>query len=206
MEEMILEIINDYGYVGIFFLIMIENLFPPIPSEVILTFGGFVTTRSDLSIIGVITSATLGSVVGAIILYMAGRIFNADRIEKFVSKWHRYLRTSPEDIQRAHAWFRKNEKWTVFYCRFIPLIRSLISWPAGMARMNFILFLWLTTLGSLIWNAVLIIIGAYVGDSWTSIVKFMDVYSNIAYVGLVVLFIAFLYWYIGIYKRKIRKS
>lgn len=206
MEEIILEVLNDYGYFGIFFLIMIENLFPPIPSEVILTFGGFVTTHSSLSIIGVITSATLGSVAGAIILYMVGRIFNADRIEKFVSKWQKYLRISPEDIQRANAWFRKNEKWTVFYCRFIPLIRSLISLPAGMARMNLTPFLLLTTLGSLIWNAVLIIIGAYVGESWTSIVKFMDVYSNIAYVGLVVLFITFIYWYFGIYKRKNQKT
>lgn len=206
MEEIILEILNDYGYVGIFFLITIENLFPPIPSEVILTFGGFVTTHSNLSIIGVITSATLGSVVGAIILYMIGRIFNANRIETFVSKWHRYLRISPKDIQRATAWFRKNQKWAVFYCRFVPLLRSLISLPAGMARMSFTPFLLLTTLGSLIWNAVLIIIGAYVGESWTTIVKFMDVYSNITYVGLVVLFIVFLYWYFSKYRRRDQKS
>lgn len=206
MEEIILEILNDYGYVGIFFLIMIENLFPPIPSEVILTFGGFVTTRSDLSIIGVISASTLGSVVGAIILYGLGRIFNANRIEAFVAKWEKYLRISPKDVQRATAWFRKNEKWTVFYCRFVPLIRSLISLPAGMARMNFTPFLLLTTLGSLIWNAALILVGAYVGESWTSIVKFMDVYSNVAYVGLVVLFLAFLYWYFSKYRRREQKT
>ncbi|OXS60538.1 alkaline phosphatase [Cohnella sp. CIP 111063] len=205
MEEIILEILNDYGYVGIFFLIMIENLFPPIPSEVILTFGGFVTTHSNLSLIGVILSATLGSVVGAIILYSLGRVMNANRIEAFVTKWERYLRISPKDIQRAAAWFSKNEKWTVFYCRFIPLIRSLISLPAGMTRMNFTPFLLLTTLGSLIWNAALILVGAYVGESWTSIVKFMDVYSNIAYVGLVLLFLAFLYWYFSKYRRREQK-
>lgn len=206
MEEIILEILNDYGYIGIFFLIMVENLFPPIPSEVILTFSGFVTTHSDLSVIGVITSATLGSAVGAVILYMLGKFFSAEKIESFVSRWQRYLRISPEDVQRAAAWFRKNEKWTVFYCRFVPLIRSLISLPAGMARMNFAVFLLLTTIGSLIWNAVLIVIGAYVGESWTSIVEFMDVYSNIAYTGLAVLFVGFLYWYFRIYRRKNQKS
>lgn len=202
MEELILEIMNDYGYAGIFFLIAIENLFPPIPSEIILTFGGFITTYSSLSIIGVITFATLGSVVGAIILYLIGRFFDTDKIEAFVAKWHRYLRISPEDIQRATEWFRKNETWTVFFCRFIPLIRSLISLPAGMTRMNFTTFLLLTTLGSLIWNAVLIIIGAYVGESWTSIVKFMNVYSNVVYIALVVLFVGFVYWYFGVYKKR----
>lgn len=202
MEEIILDVMNKFGYIGIFLLIAIENLFPPIPSEVILTFGGFVTTYSNLTILGVITFATLGSVVGAIILYTIGRIFDAHKIKAFVERWQKYLRIAPADIERASEWFQKKGTWTVFFCRFIPLIRSLISIPAGMTRMNMTLFLLLTTIGSLIWNSVLIIIGAYVGESWTTIVHYMDIYSNIVYVAIVVVLVAFVYWYFGIYRKR----
>lgn len=202
MENWITSIMEQFGYIGIFLLIMVENLFPPIPSEVILTFGGFMTTHSNLTILGVVIAATIGSVVGAIVLYGVGFVINVDRIEKIVDRWGHILRLTREDIHKANAWFEKYGVWTVFFCRFIPLIRSLISLPAGMARMNFWVFLALTTVGTFIWNVVLVNIGAAVGDSWETIVGYMDIYSNIVYAVLAVLFIVLMWFFI---KKRFKK-
>ena len=188
MESWITNIMEQFGYMGIFLLIMLENLFPPIPSEVILTFGGFMTTHTSLSIFGVVVTSTIGSVAGAIILYSIGLLIDLNKIEKVVEKWGYILRLSKEDIYKANDWFSKYGVWTVFFCRFIPLIRSLISLPAGMTHMNFGIFLVFTTLGTLIWNVVLVNIGAAVGGSWEKIVGYMDIYSNVVYVALALLF------------------
>ena len=147
---------GQFGYFGVFLLIMIENVFPPIPSEVILTFGGFMTTYSEMTRTGVIIAATAGSVVGAMILYSIGLLLDVSRLEKIIDRWGHLLRLTRKDIHRADAWFDKYGPWTVLFCRLVPLIRSLISIPAGMSNMNFPLFLLLTTVGSLIWNAALV--------------------------------------------------
>lgn len=189
MENWIISVMEQFGYLGIFLLIMVENLFPPIPSEVILTFGGYMTTHTNLTVIGVVITSTVGSVVGAIILYGIGFLIDISRIEKIVEKYGRILRLSKKDVHKTNDWFTKYGVWTVFFCRFIPLIRSLISLPAGMAKMNFGVFLLLTTLGTVIWNAVLVNIGAAVGGSWETIVAYMDVYSNVVYIGLALLVI-----------------
>lgn len=196
MENWIIDIMEQYGYIGILLLIAIENLFPPIPSEVILTFGGFMTSSTNMTITGVVIFSLIGSVLGAIILYFVGRLLDVTRIKRIVERWGRILRLTVDDIDKANNWFDKYGYWTVFFCRFIPLIRSLISIPAGMARMNFPMFLLLTTLGSLIWNFVLINVGAAVGDQWENIVYYMDVYSNIVYAVLAVLLIAFIVWFV----------
>ncbi|OMP68337.1 DedA family protein [Domibacillus epiphyticus] len=191
MENWITETMSTYGYMGIFLLIALENIFPPIPSEVILTFGGFMTTNTAMSVIGVIAVSTIGSVAGAVILYGIGLLVNVNRLEKVVEKWGHILRVSKEDIRRADAWFDKYGVWTVFFCRLIPLIRSLISIPAGMSHMNFWAFLLLTTAGTLIWNTILVNLGAAVGSSWEDIVGYMDIYSNVVYILLVLFFTVF---------------
>ena len=201
MENWITEFMSEFGYFGVFLLIMIENVFPPIPSEVILTFGGFMTTYSEMTRTGVIIAATAGSVVGAMILYSIGLLLDVSRLEKIIDRWGHLLRLTRKDIHRADAWFDKYGPWTVLFCRLVPLIRSLISIPAGMSNMNFPLFLLLTTVGSLIWNAALVSIGAAVGDNWESIVQYMDVYSNIAYVLIGMSGIAAILWYIR-FRRK----
>jgi len=187
MEEWLMQIMNDYGYLGILFLIALENLFPPIPSEVILTFGGFMTTLSALNVPGVVLFATAGSVYGAVILYLIGVQLDLERLEKIVDRYGQVLRITSEDIYKADAWFKKHGPKTVFFCRFIPLIRSIISIPAGMARMPFLQFLLLTALGTFIWNIVLVLLGASVGESWETIVHYLDIYSNVVYGVLVVL-------------------
>lgn len=191
---------EQFGYFGVAFLIMIENLFPPIPSEVILTFGGFMTTTTDLNIPLMIVAATVGAVVGAAILYGLGTLLDVERLDKIVDKYGNILRITHADIHKADSWFDRYGFWTVFFCRFVPLIRSLISLPAGMANMNFGLFLLFTTVGTVIWNTVLIYLGAAVGSQWETIVHYMDIYSNIAYVIIGLVGIAVIIWYIR--KRK----
>ena len=196
MENWIIDIMEQFGYIGILFLIALENVFPPIPSEVILTFGGAMTAKTRMTVVGVVAVSTASSIIGAVILYGLGMLLGKERIEKIVERYGRILRVTKEDVEKADNWFHKYGLWTIFFCRFVPLIRSLISIPAGMARINFVTFLLLTTVGTLIWNVVLVSIGAIVGDSWESIVHYMDYYSNVVYVLLVVLFIAFVIWYI----------
>lgn len=203
MEAWITNIMDEFGYVGIFLLIALENIFPPIPSEVILTFGGFMTTSSDLSVMGVIIVSTLGSVFGAIALYGIGRLLDVERLERIIEKWGHILRLTKKDLHKGNNWFNKYGVWTVFFCRLIPLIRSLISIPAGMSHMNIGLFLLFTTIGTLIWNTILVNVGAAVGASWETIVGYMDVYSNIVYAILAVLIILFVILFI---KKRLAKQ
>jgi membrane protein DedA with SNARE-associated domain len=195
VQNWITEFMEQFGYLGVFLMIALENVFPPIPSEVILTFGGFMTTYTELTVIGVIIAATLGSVVGAVILYWIGYLLNVDKLEKIIDRWGHILRVTKEDIRKADAWFDKYGYWTVLFCRMIPLIRSLISIPAGMSGMKFPMFLVFTTIGTLIWNIILVLVGAAVGESWESIVEFMDVYSNITYALIALGGILFLVWF-----------
>ncbi len=159
------------------------------------------TTTSNMSIFGVIVVSTIGSVVGAIVLYGIGLLLNVDRLEKIVEKWGHILRLTPKDIQKANGWFHKFGVWAVFLGRLVPLVRSLISIPAGMSRMNFGVFLLFTTVGSLIWNSILVSMGAAVGASWSTIVGYMDTYSNVVLLILVVLFVVFTILFIK-YRRK----
>lgn len=202
MEKWIIEFMNEFGYIGVLLLIMFENVFPPIPSEVILTFGGFMTTYSDMTRLGVVIAATIGSVVGAMILYSVGLLLGVERLEKIVDRWGKYLRLNRNDIQRADAWFTKYGPWTVFFCRLIPLIRSLISIPAGMSNMNFPLFLLLTTLGSLIWNGILVSVGVSVGGNWREIVAYLDVFSNVIYVVIGISGVFVIGWYIKLRRKR----
>lgn len=144
--------------IGIFLLMAAENVFPPIPSEIVLTCAGFLTTCSKLTKPQAIISATLGSLLGAVILYGLGRILPVEKLQKFGFK--------REEIESATAWFNKKGKIAVLLCRCVPVVRSLISLPAGAARMPMSSFLPLTALGTLAWDAVLILVGAAAGASW----------------------------------------
>lgn len=195
MQNFLEEVINQFGYAAIVILIAVENIFPPIPSEVILTFGGFMTAATDMTVTGVIIASTAGSVGGAVALYYLGSILGAQRMKRIVVNYGKWLRVTTSDVDKSYGWFNKYGSWTVFFCRFIPLIRSLISIPAGMSKMSMPKFLVLTTLGTFIWNTVLVNLGASVGENWEDIVDVMDVYANIAYAVIAVLGIAFLVWF-----------
>ncbi len=192
MNNFVINIMNKYGYLGILFLITIENIFPPIPSEVILTLGGFMTSKDgiNMSLFGVIMYSTFGSMLGAIILYYVGYIFNKDRLLKIVrSKVGRILCLKESDIVKSDSSFNKNGDLTVLYCRFIPIVRSLISIPAGVNKMKFSIFLLYTFIGSLIWNTVLVSLGKLVGENYMVVAGVFSKYSKIILILLICLIV-----------------
>ena len=189
MNIFIINIMNKYGYVGILFLIAIENIFPPIPSEVILTLGGFMTSQSgvNMSLFGVIVASTLGSLVGAIILYYVGYILNIDRLIKLCdSRIGRVLCLKKEDIEKSYNRFNEKGNLSVLYSRFVPILRSLISVPAGMNKMKFGLFMIYTSIGSLIWNIVLCSLGKLVGSNYMVVANVFSKYSKLILILLIV--------------------
>lgn len=197
MNEWITSLINQFGYLAIAFLIALENIFPPLPSEVILTMSGFMTTSTKLTLSGTILSATLGSLIGALILYAIGRQLTVERLQVLLS--HRLFKTlgfRPDDANKAIRWFQNHGNGGIFYGRCIPVIRSLISIPAGIAKTPLAHFCLLTILGSALWNSVLVCLGALVGKSWTKIVLIFDEYTTIV---IILMFIACAYlayrWY-----------
>jgi len=197
MQSTLIQFINDYGYLGIMLLIFVENIFPPIPSEVVLVFGGFLTTQSDLIVPLVILFATLGATLGAVALYALGRILNRERIKKiFSGKFGQAMHLNPNDVTRAEAWFKRYEYKAVLICRCIPVVRSLISIPAGMSKMKFLPFISLTILGTLIWNTVLVFVGVLAGGAWETSLKYIGWYSTAAIVLLLIAAAVFCYVYL----------
>ncbi len=204
MQTLIIDAIERFGYIGIMLLITLENVFPPIPSEVVLSFAGFMTKHSRLETVPVIIAATVGSVLGAAILYWVGRLLSTERLERLVSgRLGRLLRFEPSDVRKAEGWFVKHGSVAVFFCRFVPIIRSLISIPAGTTKMRFGHFLLLTTAGTAIWNVVLVLLGRMAGHAWTQVAHYVDSYALIA---LVVLAGAFVIGAVIFYKKRARRD
>lgn len=167
MRQVVVDCIGTFGYWGVFLLIAVENIFPPIPSEVILTFAGFCTATTALHVPGVVCAATLGSLAGALVLYGVGRLLQPARLERLLGgPVGRALHMEPEDVKKAAAWFARKGAASVFYCRCVPIVRSLISIPAGMAGMRAMPFFLYTIAGSTIWNMLLVGLGAAAGQSW----------------------------------------
>lgn len=202
MQEWIIKIVEQFGYWGIMLLIAIENVFPPIPSEVILTFGGFMTTYTTMNVWLVSLFATLGSVGGAVILYGLGRLLSKERLVWIVDKWGRVLALKRQDLDNAETWFNRKGNAAIFFCRFIPIIRSLISIPAGMSKMKFGKFLLFTAAGTAIWNIVLVNLGALVGKGWEKIAKYMNTYSTITLIVLVVAAVVLVFWFFKSRKKR----
>lgn len=204
MEQWIIQMMEEFGYFGVAFLIALENIFPPIPSEIILTFGGFMTTYTSLNVWLVILMATIGSVLGGTVLYGIGRILDAEKLERILSgRIGKILRLKPQDVQRAQNWFARKGNITVFFCRFIPIVRSLISIPAGMMKMKIGSFLLLTTMGTAIWNTVLVWLGVFAGASWEKIVNYLGVYSEAA---LIVLIIGAILFAVFFFNHRVKKK
>lgn len=173
MEAIIISTIQKFGYIGIMLLIAIENLFPPIPSELILAFSSFIAPSLNLNLFLIIIFSTLGSLIGAIILYFLGS-----------KLMHRLNATA------SIKFFEEKGIISILLCRFIPILRSLISIPAGIYKVNFYLFLILTTIGSIIWNTVIILIGNILGSKWTNISHILSTYKHLL---LIILFIFIIY-------------
>lgn len=186
MQEVMIYIMNTYGYLGVCFLIAVENLFPPIPSEVILTFGGFMTTYTRLTVPGVVIFSTLGSTIGALILYRVGMALTPEKLENLTKgKLFYVLGFEKEDVEETIGWFEKHGKKAILLGRCIPIIRSLVSVPAGMAEIEIPLFLVYTVIGSTLWNILLVCLGAALGASWETVLVYLDRYSSVIRVLLI---------------------
>ena len=204
MTNIVFDLINQSGYLAISLLIAIENIFPPIPSEVILSFAGFATHHSQMTVPLVIIASTIGAVLGALILYWIGYLLNEERLEKiFNHKLFKILGFKKGDVKKAIRWFDKYRTGAIFYGRCIPVIRSLISIPAGTAKVKLSKFLIYTTLGSLIWNTILVCLGSYMGENWQVIVTIFEEYSLII---AALILIALVYGSVKWYRKKIKTN
>ncbi|MEZ5411403.1 MAG: DedA family protein [Acidimicrobiales bacterium] len=166
MNDSIHDIIDRLGYLGVALLVALENVLPPIPSEAVLPLAGFIAGRGDASLVGMIAAATAGSVVGAWLLYGISALVGPLRLRAFMLRHRRWLRVEARHIDRAELWFASRGAIVVLVGRCVPLLRSLVSVPAGFHHMPIGLFTLYTGLGSLVWNSALIGAGALLGDQW----------------------------------------
>jgi membrane protein DedA with SNARE-associated domain len=169
-----MQIISSLGYAGIVLLMFLENVFPPIPSELIIPLAGFLASKAEVSFIGVVIAGTMGSVLGALPFYYLGRKIEEKRLRQWTKKYGRWLTISVGDIDRAKSWFEKHGAWTVFFCRFIPGVRSVISLPAGIERMNIFTFLAASTLGMALWTIVLAGAGYLLKSNFQQVEEYLD--------------------------------
>lgn len=187
MKELMIILVERWGYLGVLFLIAVENIFPPIPSEVILTFSGFLTTYTAMDKWGVIWAATAGSLIGALVLYGVGRACSVERLERLLNgRIGRVLHFDGDEVKSAFQWFNEKGKSTVLLCRCVPILRSLISIPAGMAGMKMAVFLPFTVLGSFLWNVILVNLGVIAGGAWEQVVEKTGIVGQLVTWALVI--------------------
>ncbi|MFC5480642.1 DedA family protein [Massilia suwonensis] len=178
MFEFITNFLEKSGYLGVFALMALENVFPPIPSEMIMPFAGFVAARGDLNVVGVLAAGTAGSVAGALPWYYAARYYGCARLKRLAGKHARWLTVSPEDIDTAMDTFRKHGKSAVLFGRLIPAVRTLISVPAGLCNMSLGQFLLYSSIGSLAWTGLLTAAGFLLEDKYQEVSKYVDPVSK----------------------------
>ena len=189
MTDWIIQTISDLGYLGIFLVMLAESIFPPIPSELIIPFAGFAAANGQLDLIGVLAAATIGAVVGMLPWYFAGRLFGLGRVKWLADRYGRLLTMNAEEIDLAVGFFRRYGPLIVLFGRLMPIIRTLISIPAGLARMSLPVFLLASTTGALIWNTVLTLAGYILHEHYDLVEVVLDPLSYIVLAGVVLLYL-----------------
>lgn len=189
--DWVISIMEAIGSPGVGLAVFLENVFPPIPSEVILPLAGFTASQGSINVVAAFIWATVGSMAGAYFLYYLGAAIGAHRLRK-IAAWMWLVKV--EDVDNALAWFDKYGKASILIGRVIPGIRSLISIPAGIDRMNPLTFGIYTLIGSAIWNALLIYLGWTLGENWTLVEGFVDQYSSVVKVILVIIVVGVFVW------------
>lgn len=185
MFEFIVDVLGSAGYLGVFFLMALENIFPPIPSELIMPFAGFVVARGDLGLVGVLLAGTAGSVLGTLPWYYAGKAFGHERLRRMAARWGQWLTVTPDELDKALATFDKHGVKAVLFGRLIPAIRTLISIPAGIARMRLLPFLAWSTIGSLVWCSILTGAGFVLEANYEAVATYVDPVSKVV-LGLII--------------------
>ena len=169
-----------------FILILLENVLPVVPSEIILTFAGLMSVKSGLSIAILFTISTIASFIGLLILFYLCRLISENSLYRFVDKYGKWVKLKSKDLKRANDWFKKYGAWAVLLCRFIPVLRVLITIPAGINRMNVVKFVTLSLLGTTIWNFALILLGRVLSDSFDVLMNALHTYSYVMYIILII--------------------
>lgn len=189
MFENLVQTVATGGYPAIFLLMLLENIFPPIPSEAIMPLAGFAAARGDLNFVGVILAGTLGSIVGAVPWYLAGRWYGRKRLKAFAGRHGRWLTVSPNDLHNAAEWFERHGYASVFFGRLIPTIRTLISVPAGLVCMPILPFLLISAAGSLIWTSILTLAGYLLESQYTRVADWLDPVTYVIIGGIVLFYL-----------------
>jgi membrane protein DedA with SNARE-associated domain len=184
-------LIEAFGALGVALLMTLENLFPPIPSEFILPFAGFLVGRGELGFLPALVASTAGSLSGALILYALGRWGGRN----LILRYGRFLRVKEADLDRAEGWFDKYDQWVILFGRMVPGVRSVVSIPAGMLRTPFLQFVLLTTAGSAAWNALLLGAGWYLGENWQQIQGIVGSVSNFVLILVAVALVCAAIWW-----------
>lgn len=190
------DVIEQLGYWGLFLILVLENVFPPIPSEAVLPLAGFLTGQGEMNYFLAVLVSTAGAVAGALVLYAFGWWFGEERIRWLIRKFGRWFAVTEADYDTAGTWFDKRGNLAVFLCRMIPIVRSIVSIPAGVRKMPLVPFVFYSAAGSAIWNSILIGLGWLVGDNWEDIQHYADYFQYVVILLVLVLGA----WYI--WKRK----
>ena len=192
MADWVTNTVESLGYAGIVLLMFLENLFPPIPSEVIMPLAGFTARKGALTFSGVVLAGTSGAVIGAFPWYFLGRGIGPERLKNLVRARGKWLRVKVEDVERAERWFDRHGAAAVFIGRLVPGIRTLISVPAGFARMPILSFFAWTTLGSAAWTTFLAACGWMLRENYSAIEPYVSAISTLAILGVVVWFVVWI--------------
>jgi len=179
--------------------VVLENVFPPIPSEIVLPFAGFVAQQGSYSVVLMILAATVGSVIGALIMYWIAAVIGDERLHAFTRKFGKWVQIREADLTRAEEWFDRHAMSAVLVGRCVPLIRSVVSIPAGFRRMKLVPYIAYTFLGSLVWNIALVGAGAVLGENWESVGSYVGVFQWVV-IALVVAVVA--RFVLGVYRRR----
>lgn len=187
MFDWITSAVQQTGYLGIGLLMLGENVFPPIPSELIMPFAGFIAARGKLQVWAALAVGSLGSLAGALLWYYVGKWVGCRRLERWAGQHGRWLTLSPDDVGSANDWFHRHGGAAVFFGRLIPGVRTLISVPAGVSEMSLPWFLAYTAAGTVLWTGLLLGAGYLLESQYTQVEAYMNPVSN-AVVGLLVLY------------------
>jgi membrane protein DedA with SNARE-associated domain len=196
MLEWVTGVMDSAGYLGIVFLMFLENVFPPIPSEVVMPLAGFTAGQGKLNLIGVIVAGMVGSVLGALPLYYLGKVAGEERVKSWADKYGAWLAVSGEDVTKAKKWFDEHGEKAVFLGRLVPGVRSLVSLPAGMSGMEIGKFLLYSAPGTLLWAGVLAFLGQLLGKNYETVGKFLGPATYVIMGGIL------LAWFARIIKAK----
>ncbi len=174
MQDWITNLMNSWGYLGIALLMFLENIIPPIPSELIMPLAGFTATgQGELSLPLVIVAGTIGSLIGQLPLYYLGKLVGEERLKAWADKYGAWLTVSGDEVTHAKKWFDEHGHKGVVFGRLIPGVRSLLSIPAGMANMNLFKFLLYSLIGTALWTALLAYLGSLLGNNYETVSRYM---------------------------------